>query len=312
MSILVACRVWSRRTVSLGLLSCSASALPATAPAAPLPPSAASSQSALSRPPLPKLAKSAPAPNAPPAGRVKFKPATQPVVVDEPWPPVYTVELYAGGSVYADGERMPDLGHLAKVARRGTSGGQWSTAVFFAEPSSSESTREVVAAVLRGSGFARVLSVDRGAPLPIRKAPRSRPPVRRKKSSPQSRRSRRPKVSVQTVGLHVGGGARSEASRQKLVRRFEKHLPAMARCHVFSKHGNQNALYGIDVTVPRSGGKPTLGEVRSRLKSSKFRRCMAKVIGAIRFKVPEKGRNTTISYSLLFKPLVAKKKRRTR
>ena len=107
---------------------------------------------------------------------------------------------------------------------------------------------------------------------------------------------------VKTVGLHVGGGARSEASRQQWVRIFERHFDAFARCHALASQRTHNASFGIDIYVPVGGGPGGIGEVRTRLRGKGFRGCMLRAFRAIEFPPPGKGQRTAVSYSLIFKP----------
>lgn len=246
---------------------------------------------------------------------------------DRPWPLSYTVELDSGGALRADGKPLAGVAELESASRAAAGNGSFATAVFFAAPGISAQQRTAVTKTLVSSGFTQVRVVGRAAPRrfwetsALNSARQSRPqPVRRVAAGSQSKSAvapasqsvgqtaaKRPVIQatviVKTVGLHVGGGARNEASRQRLVRRFEGYFPGLATCHKLAGDQKNNASFGIDVYVPAAGGSPKLGQIRTRLRSKQFRRCMQKKFRAMVFSPPESGRRTAVSFSLLFKPV---------
>lgn len=251
------------------------------------------------------------APQLPAAGVAKqlsSPPTVSSLAAELPWPLSYTVELDSAGELRADGRQLSSVKELESASRLAAGKGAFATVIFFASPGAPSSQRTAVTQTLVGSGFAQVKVVGRAAPRRLRglKAVGLARRVSISNSSPAfpavgtvSSAS----VVVKTVGLHVGGGARTEASRQRLVRHFEEYFPQLAECHQYAGDREKNASFGIDVYVPVSGGSPKLGQVRSRLRGKQFRRCMLRKFRAMKFPPPESGRRTAISYSLLFKPV---------
>ncbi len=238
-------------------------------------------------------------------------------------PRYFTVEVAPDGRLYADGVSVPDLAALSAVAgaasRRGTFAG---AAVFHSAKigSATKGSEGEVIGVLRAAGFEQPSLARRTPPreirsfaVPDRKGPVSpsasarRPEVREPER--QVARNAAPvrpppgrALVVETVGLHVGGGARSEESRQRLVQLFERQFPAFAKCHALATERDRSALFGVDVYVPASGGRARVGEVRTTLVGEAFRDCMVRAIGAVRFPPPDQERPTAVSYSFVFKP----------
>jgi hypothetical protein len=113
---------------------------------------------------------------------------------------------------------------------------------------------------------------------------------------------RRPRVTLATVGLHVGGKLNQEPHRGRLVRVFEQQFAAFRKCHDRAEPHEQGASFGVDLLIPKEGGRGSIRETRSRLENKAFRTCMRAAFESIRFAPPPTERPEIVSYSVLFKP----------
>jgi hypothetical protein len=142
------------------------------------------------------------------------------------------------------------------------------------------------------------------AKSPVPKAPAVKatatkvPPV---KSAPVKPAKPEPKLELQTVGLHLAAPANQDATRKRLVRLFETQFGAFRRCHKSAPEHDYNASFGVDLLVPKAGGKAQVRETRTRLVGDAFKTCMDRVFQAMQFEPLPTGRDEIISYSVLFK-----------
>jgi hypothetical protein len=109
-------------------------------------------------------------------------------------------------------------------------------------------------------------------------------------------------VSLATMGLHVDGLLNREPHRSRLVRVFEREFPAFRRCHERAERHAEGASFGVDVLIPKDGGRGKVRQIRTWLESKAFRSCMTGAFESIRFAPPPSGRAEIVSYSVLFKP----------
>jgi hypothetical protein len=120
--------------------------------------------------------------------------------------------------------------------------------------------------------------------------------------SPASGAHRPPAVALASVGLHVDGTLNRQPHRGRLLRVLEHEFNAFRRCHERAEKHAQGASFGVDLLIPKSGGRATVRQTRTRLTSKAFRTCMHGAFEAIRFAPPPSGRPEIVSYSVLFKP----------
>ncbi len=111
-----------------------------------------------------------------------------------------------------------------------------------------------------------------------------------------------PHVKVVHIGMHIGGDAdvNSDANKAPIRESVAPHFDELRRC--WGKLGDEKAKgdFGVDLLIPREGGKPKkVDNVRSTLKSAAFRECAVGVFEQIDFKKPRTGL-TKVSYSLRF------------
>jgi hypothetical protein len=109
-------------------------------------------------------------------------------------------------------------------------------------------------------------------------------------------------VSLATVGLHVDGLLNREPHRSRLVRAFEREFAAFRRCHERAERHDEGASFGVDLLIPKGGGRGKVRQTRTRLSSKGFRSCMQGAFESIRFAPPPSERPEIVSYSVLFKP----------
>jgi len=108
-----------------------------------------------------------------------------------------------------------------------------------------------------------------------------------------------PAVSVQNVGLHVGGGPNDAAGKAPFVRAVEERFPEFLRCYRLIAEPGQSGTFGVDLHIGTSGGPPRVEQPRSGLGGDEFRACVVAVFQSVEF-APVK-RPTVVSYSLRFK-----------
>ncbi len=239
-----------------------------------------------------------------------------------PLPSYFTVELGMRGALFADGRELAGAGELEQAAQQAAARGTFAGAVLFGDPRSG-STLEAVADVLRRAGFATLVEARRSAPLELSAlALAERERARRAKerlvaagviegdeparggASPARRgdRQRGSRVDLQSAGLHLAGPANTEAARRGLLKLFERNFPAFRLCHASAPEHTDNASFGVDLLVPKEGGRAKVRETRTRLSGTGFKACMERAFEAIRFEPPVSARPEIVSYSVLFKP----------
>lgn len=232
-------------------------------------------------------------------------------------PSYFTVELGMSGALFADGRELGNAGELERAAREAAARGTFAGAVLFGDPRSG-STLEAVADVLRRAGFATLMEARRSAPLELSALARAeRERARRAKErlvaagviegdapppASAAARERGSRVELQSAGLHLAGPANKEPARRNLVKLFERNFGAFRRCHSSAPPHTENASFGVDLLVPKEGGRAKVRESRTRLSGAAFKTCMERAFEAIRFEPPVTARPEIVSYSVLFKP----------
>jgi hypothetical protein len=223
-------------------------------------------------------------------------------------PRQFSVEVGAGGALFADGTRLGAQHELSRWAQRAVASSRYAGAVVFGDP---EREGRVVAdalEILRRAGFTEVRDAGRPAPPELSAAARvgSVPALAVSKPagvpSPPASQPKRPPVTLATVGLHVGGKLNQEPHRSRLVKVFEQQFAAFRRCHPLAEKHELATSFGVDLLVPKGGGRGKVRETRTRFESKAFRTCMHGAFEAIRFAPPPTERPEVVSYSVSFKP----------
>jgi hypothetical protein len=106
-------------------------------------------------------------------------------------------------------------------------------------------------------------------------------------------------VQVKNVGLHIGGGPNDEASRAPFQAAVGRHFDELRGCYRLVDEPEQGGVFGVDLRIPREGGKPTIQAKRTAMGGEKFRQCVVDVFSSVEFEPPPRG-PTVISYSVRF------------
>jgi hypothetical protein len=222
-------------------------------------------------------------------------------------PRQFTVEVGPRGVSFADGTRLGAASELERWAQRALAGGRFAGAVVFGDEERDGAAISEAVELLRRAGFADVRRVGRPAPVELSaaRATGAAPVVSAGKSPPIARvaasEPRAPLVGLLTVGLHVDGQLDKEPHRSRLVHVFEREFGAFRRCHERAERHAQGASFGVDLLIPKAGGRAKVRQTRTRLENKAFRACMVAAFEAIRFAPPPSQRAEIVSYSLLFK-----------
>lgn len=253
-------------------------------------------------------------------------------------PRQFSIEVGPGGALVADGTRLGAASELERWAQRALAAARFSGAVVFGDEGRDGAIIGDVVERLRRVGFAEVRRVGRVAPAEISALARAgAPPVVAERGAPVSAASagvpssvasstlapstlapsarvsssgsaqpaapqRAAAVTLATVGLHVDGLLNREPHRTRLVRVFEREFKAFRRCHERAERHDEGASFGVDLLIPKAGGRGKVRQSRTRLASKAFRTCMQAAFEAIRFAPPPSERPEIVSYSVLFKP----------
>lgn len=226
-------------------------------------------------------------------------------------PRQFSVEVAAGGVLFADGTRLGASSELERWARRARAGARFAGAVVFGDEAGEGAAIGEIVELLRRAGFAEVRRAGRPAPRELSAVSRGGAPpvVAARQAGPTnvapataSARSPRAKVSLATMGLHVAGELNREPHRGQLVRVFEREFKAFRRCHEQAERHAQGASFGVDLLIPKAGGRGKVRQSRTRLSGKEFRACMRAVFESIHFAPPPSARDEIVSYSVLFKP----------
>lgn len=109
-----------------------------------------------------------------------------------------------------------------------------------------------------------------------------------------------PRGKVSNIGMHIGGGPYDDITKEPIRKSVQPHFEAFRRCYGKAKEAKP-ADFGIDLRIPREGGKAKQSNARSTLKDRPFQECVEKVFEGIEFLKP-RGGETVVSYSLRFTP----------
>lgn len=242
-----------------------------------------------------------------------------------PLPSYFTVEVAAAGALSADGVFVANAAELEPVAQAAAARGTFAGAVLFGDARSGAAF-DAALEVLRRAGFTTLVEARRSAPAELSALARAeRERARRARQrliaagvlegdapattssgrapAETATRERAPGLELQTVGLYLAGAANTDPTRRQLVKLFERNFGAFRRCHAEAAEHAENASFGVDLLVPKEGGRAKVRQTRTRLAGAGFRSCMERALQAIRFEPLPSGRPEIVSYSLLFRPL---------
>jgi len=109
-----------------------------------------------------------------------------------------------------------------------------------------------------------------------------------------------PELRAKTFGLHVGGSARDAAARDAFLKALERGSWRYLECYQLVESPGSEGTFGADLRVDGQGGKPSVKQVRTKLKGAEFRSCMEQALASTKFDPTPSGRSVVVSYSLKF------------
>jgi len=110
-----------------------------------------------------------------------------------------------------------------------------------------------------------------------------------------------PNVEVKNIGMHIGGGPNDNETKRPIKESVQPHFDALRRCWKLVDDPAKPGDFGVDLLIPREGGKAEVSHPRSALKGEGFEACIVEAFQKIDFKKPKTGK-TMVSYSLRFTP----------
>ena len=113
-----------------------------------------------------------------------------------------------------------------------------------------------------------------------------------------------PQVTVENIGMHIGGGPNDADTKAPIAGSVAPHMSELADCWSRLADPKRAGDFGVDLLIPREGGIAAVSHPRSALGPDAFRECVVGVFGRIDFARPRTGK-TTVSYSLRFSPAAA-------
>jgi hypothetical protein len=109
-----------------------------------------------------------------------------------------------------------------------------------------------------------------------------------------------PPVSVENIGMHIGGGPNDAVTKAPIGTSVAPHMSELRACWSQVDPARPGD-FGVDLLIPAEGGRAAVSNPRTNLGPQAFRDCVVAVFDGIDFARPRTGR-TTVSYSLRFTP----------
>ena len=110
-----------------------------------------------------------------------------------------------------------------------------------------------------------------------------------------------PAVEVKNIGMHIGGGPNDRVSKQPIGDSVKPHFDALRACWKHVAEPAKAGDFGVDLLIPREGGKAEVTNPRTAIKGEGFESCVVSVFEGIDFLKPKTGK-TMVSYSVRFTP----------
>ncbi len=232
---------------------------------------------------------------------------------------VVAVQIKADGSVFIDAKRIAGAKAIGATIDAAHPGDHSKLqALVYADSEARYGSVIPVLDALRRDGVTRIGIVVRppdekkaeasATPAPGAAAPASPPPTASavpaapavpNESPPDEPPGKLPEVSVENIGLHIGGGPNDDASKAPFRKAIEPHFDDFRACYVKVVEPDKGGTFGVDLRVGRNGGKPEVRQPRTGMKGKGFRDCMVSVFQGIDFPAPHKP--VVFSYSLRFR-----------
>lgn len=221
---------------------------------------------------------------------------------------VVAVQISADGSVFVDAKRIAGPEAIAAsidAAHPGDHSGL--QALVYADSEARYGKVVPVLDALRRAGVTRIGIVVRH-PDQNKPAAGTTPPVASASPAASSAPEappldeppgKLPEVRVENIGLHIGGGPNDDAHKEPYRKAIEPHFDDFRECYKKVDEPAKGGTFGVDLRVPREGGKPDVRQPRTGIKGQGFRDCMVSTFQTIDFPPPHKP--VVFSYSLRFR-----------
>jgi hypothetical protein len=108
-------------------------------------------------------------------------------------------------------------------------------------------------------------------------------------------------LKVANIGLHIGGGPNDAPTKEPIKRSVEPHFDALRRCFMLVEDPRKGGDFGVDLLIPKDGGRAEVSHPRTALKGEGFQACVVKTFEGVDFKRPKTGK-TMVSYSIRYSP----------
>lgn len=99
--------------------------------------------------------------------------------------------------------------------------------------------------------------------------------------------------------MHIGGGPNDAATKAPFTKTIESGFDDVLSCLGLVPEGQRGGTFGVDLLVPREGGKADVGNPRTGIPGAEFKACVVSVFERLVFEKPKRGA-TKLSYSLRF------------
>ncbi|HNS99297.1 MAG TPA: hypothetical protein PLJ27_02670 [Polyangiaceae bacterium] len=110
-----------------------------------------------------------------------------------------------------------------------------------------------------------------------------------------------PAVDVKNIGMHIGGGPNDRESKQPIGDSVKPHFDALRACWKHVAEPDKPGDFGVDLLIPRQGGKAEVSHPRTAIQGEGFSDCVVGVFASIDYLKPKTGK-TMVSYSVRFTP----------
>jgi hypothetical protein len=110
-----------------------------------------------------------------------------------------------------------------------------------------------------------------------------------------------PDVKVENIGIHIGGEKNLPEQKAPIRASVDPHMDDFRRCFALAEDPKKGGTFGVDLMIPKDGGKAEVTKPRTSLEGKPFRDCVTGVFAAIEFTKLKTGK-TKVSYSLRFSP----------
>ena len=140
-------------------------------------------------------------------------------------------------------------------------------------------------------------------PEPVAQAPSGSAPTEVPEGTPPPPTAGEPlpPVKVKNIGMHIGGGPHDDVTKKPIADSVKPHFDALRVCWKHAEDQSKPVDFGVDLLIPREGGKAKVSHPRTAMKSEEFRSCVVGVFEAIEYLKPKTG-TTMVSYSVRFTP----------